>query len=260
MNPLYVLPLLALPLSNLSLASKKEPAGELGAKDFALRVENTKWGSYSYVTARREAMCVVTFADDDEEAAWIGGEGTNQTRWRTRETSVNQPNQATARVGGERLVLDDPSAGPHLERVVVELAKSEGKFERKAALKVPLTVVAKNDAGVTVYAYRAGKHVFFLTRTLGGPANASFRSSTSQAEIDQGMGVAAGTSDCGFVGGWLNLDEKRGGAVGELTAAVQSDPHDKQTIRRFVVHTSLSKTSRDAEPMFSATIRVLPPN
>jgi len=274
-------------LSMLPAAARGPTVSPADVRALGVRHEKSSSGEYSYVRPRSPEACVVSLEDGDVEP-WIAGDALGSARWLTNEVGLSpRTTDARTTVGLERIVVD-PTAGvaPRLERALFAARSPDAKLEPLLrGASIPLVEVARTPDGVVVYAYRAGKHVHVLAPTTGPIA--SFQSSPEpprrtpsreDSAADDGT-LPSGSVTCGIVAAWLSWDAP-GGAAAQLTGAVQDESKEpapssgaaltpappsgaavasrmKQTPRPYVVHASLSKTSRDVEPVLAVSVRML---
>ena len=136
----------------------------------------------------------------------------------------------------ERLVVRGDAA--ELERIAASVGQLA--IVPSARSRIPLHAVARLD-DLVVYAYRWDAKVFLVTRSLPG----------ALVRTDGADGLTE-APECSFV--YTQLVVRRGSSQ-----AVQIRGTVPSTGRPYLVDASISKTSRDPEPLLSVTARLLDP-
>ena len=191
-------------------------------------------GKYSEVTTTAP-YCVVYGIESYEVGFQDWSIGNDEVDFGWRNLSGSSGNG----LGIERLVVHGQRA--ELDRSVV------GGYNPTVATDrghIPLVVVARID-DLVVYAYRSGKTIFLVTPTTG-PAGVDFES----GRPEWGPGLVHRDTNCSYAITQIPVPQDGLGASGQITGSLQG-VHGGS----YRVDASVTKMSRDPEPLLSVTAR-----
>ncbi len=232
-------PLSAIPLSPDTLLPARE---DLQLTDVHIVPEPGAYGSL--VTAMDRPVCL---RSADPADPWRSG--------------LLFPTGPTERFVIERLI---PGDAPVLDRVLVDGSASFPRARVTGHVRVPLAEIAR-EGDIAVYAYRSAKAVhFFVPRGFNDPRDGF-----------DGDGRVDGRFQCGFVSADLDLpngslvtsltgprpmreDERWISDMSAVTTPRVARSTDAPPAPAFVVNLSVSRVSRDPEPLVSVMLRVVP--
>lgn len=139
------------------------------------------------------------------------------------------------------------------------LEKTRFTFDAKAGtlkvgrhVSVELSEVARSQ-GVVVWGYKEGFNIVLVARGVDG--------GTESAHPDDKTGAGAfpfvGSDGCPYAMARLDASAAKSGAIAQLTGALPTRGKGKDAVTpKFVVDASLSKLSRDPEPVLSVRVRM----
>jgi hypothetical protein len=226
--------LLALPIALSSLlAMPAAPAvkDDLEPKDVKIKVlsYNTTW--YELSVAASKGYCVMP----------AFGTRLSDT------TSSSTDNDPTFIY---RLVEKDGKAT--LEKTRLWFDAKEGKARVGTRVSVALAEITRAN-GVAVWGYKEGPNVVLLARGVDG----GVESAHPIPETGNGMFPFVGSDGCPYAMAHLDLSATKTGAVAQLTGNLPTRGKGKDAVTpKFIVDASLSKLSRDPEPMLSVRVRM----
>ncbi len=149
----------------------------------------------------------------------------------------------------DRLVEKDGKAT--LERTRVHFDPTDASLTTKGRSQVELREVARTPAGIVVWAFRDGKDVVVLARNIERGVESRHPST------EDGGSPFISADGCPFAGVRLDARKPDAGSVAQLTGTLPPVGTGKsKVVPRFMVDASLSRVSRDPEPMIAVTVRV----
>jgi hypothetical protein len=145
------------------------------------------------------------------------------------------------------LHLGEKDGKPTLEKSRLAFDDTTGEVSASRASTIELREVARAD-GVAAWAFRDGKSVVVLARGASGgvetpPAKANM----------EGIATFVGADDCPYA--VARLDTSVNGAVAQLTGEIAKGKGKERKTRKFFVDASLSRVSRDPEPLLAVRVR-----
>jgi hypothetical protein len=227
--------LLALPIALSSLlAMPAAPAvkDDLEPKDVKIKAlsYNTTWYELSVATSK--GYCVMP----------AYGTRLSDT---TSSSTENDPTYIY------RLVEKDGKAT--LEKARLSFDAKEGKARVGTRVSVALAEITRAN-GVAVWGYKEGANVVLLARGVDGGVESAHPSPESG---DGSMFPFIGADGCPYAMARLDLSATKTGAIAQLTGNLPTRGKGKDAVTpKFIVDASLSKLSRDPEPLLSVRVRM----
>lgn len=148
-----------------------------------------------------------------------------------------------------RFIEKDSEAS--LERVRFRFQPSTEAVEVQGRSRVDLREVARSAQGVTVWGFREGADVYLLARAAQSGIAVPKRSD------DDGGGERFLGSDCTFGLTRLTTNAPAAGTIAQLSGNLPPRGEGKSKVSpHFTIDASVSRLSRDPEPMLAVRIRV----
>jgi len=165
-------------------------------------------------------------------------------------TSWTEPQE----VDLDHLVEKDGKAVLERTRLVVDPTSSTAVAKSRAT--VELREVARNDAGVVVWAYRQGRDVVVLARRVDSGTEAPAPGARA-AKDDEPDVPFISSEECPYAGARIDASRPEAGAAAQLAGSLPPRGTGKDKVTpRFFVDASLSRVARDPEPMLAVRLRM----
>ena len=221
------------PLSSIPITRIPEtlPALRGGGQLSGVAVQ-TRYNTPYLVAAASSDACLVSYSDAGRPVS------SNRDVITSSATSVRVERLVTA---------EDGSATLEVNAIQVD----EKSYRLRGRLQVPLTVVARDPRGIVVYAYRAAGELVILTSIAN--SGGSYRNAPAPPKSGEPMPFSEliGFADCSL--NRARLDPRYAGAA-VLTGRTKAEGEAKSKL--FTINASLSKVTRDPEPILSVSVRV----
>ncbi len=149
----------------------------------------------------------------------------------------------------DRLVEKDGKVA--LERTRLHFDPSDATLNATSSARVELHEIARNPAGIVVWAFREGRDVVVLARNVERGVE------SRPAESDESQIPFVSAEGCPFAGARLDARKPESGSIAQLSGALPPRGEGKDKVpRMFLIDASLSRVARDPEPRLAVRVRV----
>jgi hypothetical protein len=160
---------------------------------------------------------------------------------------------SSSRSSAEDLDLDhlvEKDGKVTLERTRVHFDPADATLTATGRSQVELHEITRTAAGIVVWAFRDGRDIVVLARNVE-------RGMESPRPQQDGTFPFISSDGCPYAGARLDARKPEAGTIAQLTGALPAQGTGKdKVIPRFMIDASLSRVSRDPEPMLAIRVRV----